>query len=65
MSYSGSGRVMNMLKREKSLKRTNSWSLLFGGLVVDGGVKVRLVDGPNLIPIQTGWCLRTHPRMMR
>lgn len=30
MSYSGSGRVMNMLKSEKSLKRTNSWSL-FGG----------------------------------
>ena len=27
MSYSGSGRVMNMLKSEKSLKRTNSWSL--------------------------------------
>lgn len=40
MSYSGSGRVMNMLKREKSLKRMNSWSLCcFVAQRVEGGSK--------------------------
>ena len=66
MSYSGSGRVMNMLKREKSLMRTNSWSLCF---VFDRWGKGEDQQWGNSIKGKCSVKPRhrqgTHPRMMR